>query len=234
MSINWLVLITIKQILPPNAENRKVSGTKNANSLHRRKRRRYNGYVYNNKDVTIMEPDKKPTEAPTNETPLATPPTDSSTPQPSTPTGMQPAGSGGSSKKMMGIILGVLVLLALLLFLWWWMSKDETTPASSSSDTSTSTSTESSESSTAAGEEETSTTPSTSTSTTTLADLSGLVQTGQTKAEVQAQDGSLEATCVTATVTGETQEVCTYQDGTSVLKVTYQDDEVVDVDRTGL
>lgn len=65
--------------------------------------------------------------------------------------------------------------------------------------------------------------------------LSGSVNNGQTKEEVTAQAGGTNQTCtITANSTaGGKQEVCTYTQGSKVVTVTYLNDRVVNVNRTG-
>lgn len=81
----------------------------------------------------------------------------------------------------------------------------------------------------------TTTTPPAAENTDAIVSLSGSVNNGQTKDEVTAKAGGTNQTCtITAnsTTVGK-QEVCTYSQGSKVVTVTYLNDHVVNVSRSG-
>jgi cytoskeletal protein RodZ len=82
------------------------------------------------------------------------------------------------------------------------------------------------------------TTPTTppATNTDAIISLSGSVANGQTKDDVTAHAGGTNQTCtITANSTAAgKQEVCTYSQGSKVVTVTYLNDRVVNVNRSGL
>ena len=148
------------------------------------------------------------------------------------------------------MLAGLIILLLLLLGFWWlamhnhWGAyRIKTTtpttsavskPASGSSAASATGATGATGASGSNGSSSSSTIPNVNTP---IFNLYGSVHNGETKADVQASSGGLSPNCVvTATSTsnpGGKQEVCTYTQGDKVVTVTYLNDNVAAVSKSG-
>ena len=165
----------------------------------------------------------------------------------------QPAPAPVEPKKRGGWIMPVIIVILLFLILWllamhynWGPFKDDastnqsantsqesdTTPASGINGTNGTNG--------ADGADAVPTTPTTpttpATTTSPILTFSTTVNTGDTKEQVDVKAGSIGKSCTVtaATTTVGKQEVCVYTEGSKVVTVTYLNDKVVNVTRTGL
>jgi cytoskeletal protein RodZ len=150
----------------------------------------------------------------------------------------------------------IIILLLLLLLLWWaaayynWgpfkdkaadtssntgTSSQQNAPATNTGGTSGSSGATGATGATGTTGSSTTATPATSTSSSSILDFSLTVNNGDTKEEVSGQASGLTQNCtltVNSTTAGK-QEVCTYSDGSKIVTVTYLNDQVVNVSRSG-
>ncbi len=153
-------------------------------------------------------------------------------------------------------LLALLALMLLLLLLFWWLAMHNhwgpykikaTTPTTSSvdkqaasADTASSAASAGSSGATGASGSNGSNGSSTTApagANTPIFNLYGSTHSGETKSEVNASSGGLSPNCVVAakstSTPGGKQEVCTYTQGDKVVTITYLDDNVAAVTKSG-
>ena len=129
----------------------------------------------------------------------------------------------------MGWVIAIVLLLLLLAGIWWWMASGQ------SNNTNTTPPTDTNSRQNYDNSNNTNTTNNTSeTQTAKAIDNLAQVKVGDTQATVESMAGSLSPDCTDGQmVNGQTQEVCTYTDGSKSVKVTYTDGKVSAVSKTG-